>query len=164
MAFCAAESDAYDQKRTERIVNGEVVSESESDSPEAYSAIKDPVCPNGKQLIAMKRAAIQRRARRKQEKVIAAQHFLRRQVSKRVSKIIEKFPDIGETIEEFVQDHQVGANAWRRTGVLTFDGNSKLKQKVTYERIRQHLQEKYGCKISYGTTIQLCVPRNRRRS
>ena len=75
LAFCAAESDAYDQKCTERIVNGEVVSESESDNPEAYSAITDPVCPNGKQLIPKKRAAIRRRARRKQEKVIAAQHF-----------------------------------------------------------------------------------------
>lgn len=58
-----------------------------------------------------------------------------------LSIFFETFLDIGETIEEFVQDHQVGADAWR-TGVLTFDGNSKLKQKVTYERIRQHLQEK----------------------
>lgn len=32
--FCAAENDAYNHKRTETIVNGEVVSELESDSPE----------------------------------------------------------------------------------------------------------------------------------
>lgn len=37
----------------------------------------------------------------------------------------------------------VGADAWRRTGVLTFDGNIRLPQRVTYERIRLHLQEVY---------------------
>ncbi len=28
--------------------------------------------------------------------------------------------------------------------MLTFDGNLKLDKKVTYEKIRQHLQEKYN--------------------
>ena len=32
-------------------------------------------------------------------------------------------PDIGNTIEEFVCKRGVGADSWRRTGVLTFDGN-----------------------------------------
>ena len=59
-------------------------------------------------------------------------------MSKRASR---KFPDIGETIERFVQEHKMGADAWRRTGVLTFDGNTKLKEKVTYEKIHQHLQD-----------------------
>ena len=54
----------------------------------------------------------------------------------------------------------MGADAWRRTGVLTFDGNAKLKVKATYEKIRQHLEDVYN---PYGTVIQLCVPRNRRR-
>ena len=57
------------------------------------------------------------------------------------------FPDIGERIEQFVQEHKVGADAWRRTGVLTFDGNIKLKDKVTYEKIRH--------KFTYGTVVQL---------
>ena len=35
------------------------------------------------------------------------------------------------------------ADAWR-TGVLTFDGNRKVEEKVTYECIRKHLQEVYG--------------------
>ena len=69
---------------------------------------------------------IQRRARRRREKAIADQHFLSRKVSKRANGILQKFPNIGETIEHFVQEHQVGADAWRRTGVLTFDGNTKL--------------------------------------
>ena len=76
-------------------------------------------------------------------------------MSKRASR---KFPDIGETIERFVQEHKVGADAWRRTGVLMFDGNTKLKEKVTYEKIRQHLQDTI---TKYGTVIQLCVPRTR---
>ena len=81
----------------------------------------------------------------------------------RVSSILKDCPDIGETIEAFVREHQVGADAWRRTGVLTFDGNTKIKEKVTYEKIRQHLQNEYHRKFSYGTVIQLCVPRNKRR-
>ena len=57
----------------------------------------------------------------------------------------------------------MGADTWRRTGVLTFDGNLRVKQKVTYERIRQHLKEKYDHSFSYGTVVQLCVARNKRR-
>ena len=51
----------------------------------------------------------------------------------------------------------MGADAWRRTGVLTFDGNRTRGKKVTYKGIQEHLQEKYGCKIGYGTVVQLCV-------
>lgn len=35
LAFCAAEGDVYDQDRIARAVNGEIVSESESENPEA---------------------------------------------------------------------------------------------------------------------------------
>lgn len=66
-------------------------------------------------------------------------------------------------IEHFVEERSVGADAWRRTGMLIFDGNKAVEQKVTYERIRQHLEKKYGCHFSYGTTVELCVARNRRR-
>ena len=44
-------------------------------------------------------------------------------------------------MEKYVMDHNVGADAWRRTGVLTFDGNTKLKKKPTYEGIRKHLHD-----------------------
>ena len=106
---------------------------------------------------------IRRRARRRREKAIANQCFLSRKVSKRASRIVEKFPGIGDRIEKFVQERKVGADAWRRAGVLTFDGNTKLNDKVTYEKIRQHLEETYNHKFSYGTVIQLCLPRNKRR-
>ena len=96
-------------------------------------------------------------------KVIERRKFLSRKTSRRVKSIVDKFPDIGETIALFVSESNIGADAWRRTGVLTFDGNLKITQKVTYGRIQQHLQEKYSCAIFYGTVVQLCVARNRRR-
>ena len=57
----------------------------------------------------------------------------------------------------------IGADAWQRTGVLTFDGNRNLGKKVTFRTIQAHLEAKYHRKISYGTVVQLCIPRNKRR-
>ena len=81
------------------------------------------------------------------------QNFLGRKVTKRVGSIVKKYPDIGDTIETFVRDNNIGAEAWRRTGMLTFDGNVKKKQKVTYERKREHLGSVYQRKFSYRTTV-----------
>lgn len=72
-------------------------------------------------------------------------------------------PRYREGDERFVEERSVGADSWRRTGVYTFDGNKPIGQKVTYQRIQEHLQSVYKCKISYGSVIQLCVARNRRR-
>ena len=41
-------------------------------------------------------------------------------------------------MESYVEERSVGANSWRCTGVFTFDGNKPIKEKVIYERIRQH--------------------------
>ena len=68
-------------------------------------------------------------------------------------------PNIGTVVEEFVQKGN-GVDAWRRTGVLTFDGNIKLSQKVTYNRIKKHLEEVYHRHFSYGSVVELCVARN----
>ena len=65
-------------------------------------------------------------------------------------------------IEEFVRSRKVGADAWRGTGVLTFDGNSRNGPKVT-KGIQQHLEKKYDCKFGYGTIVQMCVARNKQR-
>lgn len=97
--------------------------------------------------------------RRLRAKKIAEQRFLLKIKSKRVSKILTECPDIGKVIEDFVSASNVGADAWRRMGVLTFDGTTRLPQKVTYERIRKHVQNR---KFSYGTIVQLCVARNKR--
>ena len=86
-------------------------------------------------------------------------------MSKRTDTILQKYPAIGKTIEDFVSDHNIGADAWRRTGVLTFTfgGNTNQKKKVTYESIRQHLQVVYNRTFSYGTVVELCIPRNKKR-
>ena len=158
--FCVTGDEMYEQERIARAVNGELVSGSESDDPEEFAGVSEVRSTEGKALVQKKRLAIMRRV---QQQIIAEKRFLSRKVSQRVSKILQDCPDIGETIESFVQEHSVGADAWRRTGVLTFDGNVKLKDKVTYENIRQHLQNTYNRKLSYGLVIQLCVPRNKRR-
>ena len=162
-ASLEVEKEHYEQDHTARALNGEIVSELDSDDPDLYFRVKDPLSAAGKDLVVKKRAAIHRRARRQQAKAIAERRFLSRKVSKRLSQVLKQCPCIGKEIESFVQSHNVGADAWRRTGVLTFDGNTHIKEKVTYEKIRQHLEEVYERKFSYGTVIQLCVPRNKRR-
>jgi hypothetical protein len=105
------------------------------------------------------------RLKRRQDiaKKIAEERLLSRRRSKHVGTIYQTFPDIGKEIEGFVKSCGVGAEAWRRTGVLTFDGNKKVKNKCTFLRIKQHLEKTYGRKFAYGTVVQMCVARNRRR-
>lgn len=116
-------------------------------------------------LIATKRQRIRNRGRYLKAKYIAQKKLLCRKTScsRSVSTILKKFPNIGDVMEEFVEERNIGADSWRRTGVLTFDGNTRVKQKVTYERIRQHLVSVFKTHFSYGTVVQLCVARNLRR-
>ena len=134
-AFIAAKND---HERVARMVNGDTVTDSESGDPEDYCGLKNVLSETGRKLITKRRASIKRRAQRERAKAIAEQRFISSNV------IIRDCPGIGKTIEKFVEDRCVGADAWRRTGVLTFDGNTRLKEKVTYERIRQHLQTVYN--------------------
>jgi hypothetical protein len=71
--------------------------------------------------------------------MIAKRTFLSRKYSKRLNQSVSKFPGIGNVIEGYAKDNSVGADSWRRTKVFTLDRNTKLKSKVTYESIRQHL-------------------------
>ena len=162
-AFQAAASESYEQERIARSINGEIVSESESDDPDQYVGITSITSAAGRELIRKKRVSIKTRHRRMRAKIVAEKRLLARKLSKRTSKVLRDCPNIGKTIEYFVEDHQVGADAWRRTGVLTFDGNSKLKDKVTYKKIQKHLETVYGRKFAFGTVVELCVPRNKRR-
>ena len=73
-----------------------------------------------------------------------------------MSKILSECSNIGKVIEDFVSSNNVGADSWRRT-------DTRLPQKVTYERIRLHLENVYQQNFSYGSTVQLCVARNKRR-
>ena len=89
--------------------------------------------------------------------------ILRRRVPPRASKLLKKYPNLGKGIDQFVRDNRVGADAWCRTGVATFDGNLKRGPRVKYQRIKEHLQNKYYTTFSYGAIVQLSVAKNKRR-
>ena len=59
-AYTAAQNDAYELDRTARTINGCVVSESESDDPEQYTSLKDPLSDQGCKLISKPHKAIYR--------------------------------------------------------------------------------------------------------
>ena len=92
------------------------MTDSESDNAEDYVGIVSIADERAKQIVARKRKLLARRMRRLKAKTLAAKNFLSRKVSRRVKTIINRFPDIGETVESFVADSNVGADAWRRTG------------------------------------------------
>lgn len=138
-----------DQSREAAAINGDVVTDSESDDPEDYIHMTSLASERVKSIVFKKRKALERRVRRQKAKSIASRNFLSRKISKKMASVVDRFPDIGKSIESFVSESNIGADAWRRTGVLTFDGNVRVKQKVTYDRIRQHLEDKYQHKFSY---------------
>jgi hypothetical protein len=151
----------------EKAAEESIIVSSDSDDSEAEllatEGVPDCLTGNGvAEILRKRRAAIRRKAVRRSKAKIAAQRFLRRRKSKRVSKIISKCEGIGEAVEEYVRSCGVGADAWRRTGVLTFDGNRKVKKKATFKGIKEYLERKYMRNFSYGSVVQLCIARNKR--
>lgn len=144
-------------------LNGMIVCDAEAADPDDYLGITDVTSSEVRNLIRAKQKSVLRRNRYMKHKVIAEQNFFKRHVNKRSKGIVDCFPDIGKTIEAYVEECNVGADSWQRTGVLTFDGNTKVKSKVPFEKIRQHLIQTYDRNFSYGTVVQLCVARNCRR-
>lgn len=147
------------------LVHNDIISDSESDDPEDYVGVhfkgelSDPAL---QRLVQRKRNIFKRKAKRSFHKLIAEKAILKRKVPPRASKLLKKYPNLGKDIEAFVRDNRVGADAWRRTGVATFDGNLKSGQKVTYQRIKEHLENKYNTHFSYGAIVQLSVVKNKR--
>ena len=152
------------EKQPLLIEGEEVVSESDSDTqePDIFER-RSLLTERKKQKIQVVRRALRKKAKRDAVKKKVSESLLKRKIPKRVSRVIKEHPDVGKDIEDFVKSKRVGADAWRRTGVLTFDGSRTRGKKVTYKRIQEHLQTKYDCNISYGTVVQLCVVRSKRR-
>ena len=161
-AFTAASEADLEDTRTAAAYNDNIVTDSEDEDLGELVRLSSLASKRAKEVIAQKRKGLVRHVKCQKAKALADRRFLSRTVSKKVKNIVDKFPDIGKSIEAFVEASNFGADAWRRTGVLTFDGNQRLKTKVTYSRIQQHLEEKYNRKFSYGTVVQLCIARNRR--
>ena len=144
-------------------LNGMIVTDSIDVNPEEYVGVRELAGGRVKSLVIKRRKAIRQHNRYLKAKKIAERNFLKRKSSKRTRGILKDYPDIGEVIEKFVAGRNIGADAWRRTGVLTFDGNARVGKKVTFSRIQEHLESTYQREFFYGTVIELCVPRNQRR-
>ena len=100
--------------------NSDIESDPESDNPDDWVDIDDISSKQAKEMVAKQWKILKRRARIHAAKAMAQAGFLKRKITKRVAKVIEKYPNIGKDIEDFVREQKVGADAWRRTGVLTF--------------------------------------------
>ena len=158
-AYLASIEEQKHANRQAECLNGMIVTDSETDDPDDYLHSNFST----ERVIAKKKNSIYRRARYLKAKLVAEKNFLSRKTSKSVRGILKECPDIGEQMEKYVQERNIGADAWRRTRVLTFDGNTRVKTKVTYERLRQHLMSIYNRHFSYGSVVQLCIARNCRR-
>ena len=148
-AFDAASKADLEDERTAAAVNDSIVTDSEDEDLGEVVTLSSLASKRAKEVIAQKRKALVRQFRRQKAKALADRRFLSRTVSRKVKNIVDKFPDIGKTVEEFVEASNVGADAWRRTGVLTFDVNQRLKTKVTYSRIQQHLNSLPTVALAY---------------
>ena len=140
----------FNRRRPLLIEGEEVFSESDSEvqGPERFEEVTSLLSEEGKKQIRSARISIRKKAKREAAEMIASNCILKRKIQKRTSRVVKEHPSIGKGIEDFVKSKKVGADAWRRTGVLTFDGVRTRGKKVTYKSIQEHLQEKYGCKIS----------------
>jgi len=84
-ALTAADTANYESERIANMVNGNVVTDSESDDPENYIGIKDLISNNAVTIIAKQRAINKRQKQRLQAKLITEDNFLSRKVSKKVN-------------------------------------------------------------------------------
>ena len=151
-------------QREQDIQNGEIISDSDASETELWqNGISDALGEDGRLMIQKKRASLHRKAVRESRRKVMERRFLKRRRSKKVSRILQDCPGIGAAIEEFVAQCGAGADAWRRTGVVTFDGNKKVRKKATFRRIKDFLENKYKRTFAYGTVVQLCIARNKRR-
>ena len=80
-AFVAATSASYEEDRNARVINGEVVSESESEDSQEFDGVKRVIDQAGKSLVRKRRMAIKRRARRLRTKLVAEKRFLSKKIS-----------------------------------------------------------------------------------
>ena len=143
----------------------EIEADSDNDEDQHWEEVEitDVLGEETLRKIQSERLRIRRRAERRMAEEIAKTCILKRRIPPSASRLQKKFPTIGKDMEEFVESKKVGADAWRRTGLFTFDGERRRGKKVTYKSIQAHLEEKYNTKIGYGSIVQLCYARNKRR-
>ena len=104
-AFMAARRDTYEQDRVARNINGEIVTESEASCEEETNIASE----TKQSIVRKKRLSVKRRAQRLKCRLLVESRFLQCKVSKRTSKILTQCPNVGQVIEDFVQECNVGA-------------------------------------------------------
>lgn len=114
------------QRRQTKRENAEVTTDSESDDPEDWVELRQAKTMNkDMQEKVKKQCQIFKKYRKRLiAKEVTKRCLLRRRLPKCVSRTLQKYPDIGTDIEEYACENRVGADSWRRTGVLTFTGNA----------------------------------------
>ena len=153
---------AYLENMRQKEVDMARISDSSSNSShEEYT--EEAMSQTQSEKIRLKLEQIDEKLHKKAKKETEAQRFLRKKVARSTKTIIDTYPNIGEVIESFVQESDVGADIWRRTGVYTYSGDQKKTKRVTFSKIQEKLKEHYGRHFSYGTVVQLCVSRHKRR-
>lgn len=123
----------------------------------------ETVDDNDREAIQIKLSQIKDKARKRAQAKIEGSGLFQRKSAHRMDAIEKRHPDIGEVMEKMVPEADVGADKWRRTSVYTFSGDTKKEKRITFDSLAEKLSDHYGEKISYGTVVQLCVPRNKRR-
>ena len=99
---------------------------------ESYIGLSSISSAKTQRVLAKKRKPLARKVRREKAKALDSRKCFAHKVNKCMKTIVDKFPDIGQSIEEYVKECNVGADAWQRTGILIFHGNRRVKQKPTY--------------------------------
>ncbi|KAK3754306.1 hypothetical protein QZH41_006635 [Actinostola sp. cb2023] len=144
----------------EKETRSEIIGEREND--EEWN-VETPAENVVEEKIKRKLWQIKDKSRKKAQAEIEAASLFHKKSATRMDAIDKRHPDIGEVMEKIVADADVGADKWRRTGVYTFSGDLKKEKRITFKDLAEKLSEDYGEHISYGTVVQLCVPRNKRR-
>ena len=95
---------------------------------------------------------IVRKWKRRNEVMLAKSRLLRRKSTKQKRNILERHPEIGEVMEKYAEACDVGADRWRRTGLLTFGGDQKKEKRLT-AGVQEYLKTYYGEHINLGLYI-----------
>jgi len=89
-------------------LNGDIVSDSEVEDAECYVGLSSMSSARAMELVAKKRTALAKKIRREKAKALASRNFLARKVTQRVKTVVDRSPDIGHAIENYVKECNVG--------------------------------------------------------
>lgn len=106
--------------RIASLLNGEIVSDSESDDEANFAELQSSTSPRARDIVSKNRKALSTKTRQLKALKIPEKNFLGRRRSKCVQSVVMKLPDIEEAIESFVSE-----------------ANGNYKQKFSYGTVVQ---------------------------